>query len=524
MTFDTNGHAQETKGCIPPIRILVIDDNAENRYMLQTLLTSQGYPVTTAKNGIEALEALRAGEYDLIVSDILMPGMDGFRLIRESKTDPRLQNIPFIFYTATYTEKRDAEFGLSLGAIRYLVKPKDPDVILREVRDVLSEHAAAPRDYQRMPVLDDEAFAREYTLRVGAKLERKVRLLEETEQKYQELFNNVNDAIFIHEITDDGKPGRLIEVNRAACEALGYTREELLGHSMMDLLSERHIPTVNGISRVMNRDGTAFFEAIHTRKDGTEIPVEVRSHVFSFGGRQVAISSARNITERKRAEGRINLANRKLALMTDVTYQDIQNKVTALRGYAELSKEECTTPGSRAFIDKEEQILADIHQLIQNTKEYQRMGLDQARWIPFEETVRMQAPLAIQKPDVSLEMDLRGLQIYADPLLNRVVFFLLDNAITHGKTTTRISVVCRESPAGLVITCEDNGVGITGELKARIFDRVVSGGGHFMMFFIREILDLSGMSIKETGEPGKGAQFEITVPKGLYRFASGENK
>jgi len=119
------------------MKILIVDDLSTNLYLLEVLLKSAGYDVVTARNGMEALEKLRAGQVDGIVSDILMPVMDGFRLIRECKRDPLLRQIPFIFYTATYTEKKDEEFGLSLGAIRYLVKPMEPEDILRQINEVI---------------------------------------------------------------------------------------------------------------------------------------------------------------------------------------------------------------------------------------------------------------------------------------------------------------------------------------------------------------------------------------------------
>ena len=117
------------------VKILIVDDNSKNLYMLEVLLKGVGYEVVTAKNGFEALEKLRANRFDGIVSDILMPLMDGFRLIRECKQDAVLRRIPFIFYTATYTEKRDEEFGLSLGAIRYIVKPAEPEELLRQIHE-----------------------------------------------------------------------------------------------------------------------------------------------------------------------------------------------------------------------------------------------------------------------------------------------------------------------------------------------------------------------------------------------------
>ena len=125
--------------------ILIVDDNEKNLYQLQTLLAGSGYQVVTAANGAEALDQARRNPPDLIVSDILMPVMDGFALCREWKKDERLRQIPFIFYTATYTDERDREFALSLGAERFLVKPEEPEVFIRTIREVIQQ-------VQRLPV------------------------------------------------------------------------------------------------------------------------------------------------------------------------------------------------------------------------------------------------------------------------------------------------------------------------------------------------------------------------------------
>ncbi|MCX6690901.1 MAG: sensor histidine kinase, partial [Methanoregula sp.] len=111
-----------------------------------------------------------------------------------------------------------------------------------------------------------------------------------------------------------------------------------------------------------------------------------------------------------------------------------------------------------------------------------------------------------------------GLEIYSDPLIDRVFYNLIDNTVKHSKTFTRISFSCQEKPDGLILICEDDGVGIPPGQKVHIFDRVVGGVGKFGLFFVREFLDMSGMTIIENGEPGKGARFEITVPKGMYRY------
>ena len=126
------------------MRILSADDKPENLYMLEALLRGHGHTVDSVSNGLDALRLAERGVYDLIISDILMPRMDGFQLCRELKKDARLRHIPFIFYTATYTDPRDASLALSLGADRFLIKPLEPDAFIREMEEVIARKAALP--------------------------------------------------------------------------------------------------------------------------------------------------------------------------------------------------------------------------------------------------------------------------------------------------------------------------------------------------------------------------------------------
>jgi signal transduction histidine kinase len=132
----------------------------------------------------------------------------------------------------------------------------------------------------------------------------------------------------------------------------------------------------------------------------------------------------------------------------------------------------------------------------------------------------MQMALQSQKHTVLLTCDLHGLEINCDPLISRVFYNLINNTIRHGGRVTQISFSCREVPEGLILICEDDGDGIPPDEKPHIFDRVAGGEGKFGLFFVREFLHLSGMSIQETGISGNGARFEITVPDGMYRFAT----
>lgn len=163
-------------------KVLIADDNPQNLYLLESILVGNGFMVESAKNGAEALEAAARTLPDIVIADILMPTMDGFELCRRWRTDERFQKIPFIFYTATYTDARDERFALSLGADRFVIKPQPPDVLLGIVREVLDEARLSSSPTPPPGPVPQEAemeVLREYSEVLFRKLEKKVRQLEE---------------------------------------------------------------------------------------------------------------------------------------------------------------------------------------------------------------------------------------------------------------------------------------------------------------------------------------------------------
>jgi signal transduction histidine kinase len=119
---------------------------------------------------------------------------------------------------------------------------------------------------------------------------------------------------------------------------------------------------------------------------------------------------------------------------------------------------------------------------------------------------------------LSRKLTTGGLEIYADPLLENVFFALAGNVIAHGKTATAISLWYYESPEALVLIFEDNGQGIPSDMKEKIFERRYGNKTGMGLYLAREILSITGISIRETGTEGEGARFEIVVPKQAYRF------
>jgi len=160
-------------------QVLIVDDQADNLYLLRALLTGHGYLVEEAANGSEALVKALAVKPDMVISDILMPVIDGFTLCRIFKADDRLKEIPFIFYTATYTDPRDEELALDLGADAFVIKPTEPDEFLKRIEDVLAADRSGKLKAPRRPAPPEGIVLKEYNEALVRKLEQKMLKLEQ---------------------------------------------------------------------------------------------------------------------------------------------------------------------------------------------------------------------------------------------------------------------------------------------------------------------------------------------------------
>lgn len=164
--------------------VLVVDDIAENLYFLEVLLKGNGYDVRTAANGAEALELARQSPPDLLVTDILMPVMDGYSLCREWRADERLKRVPFIFYTATYTEKKDEALALKLGADRFVIKPQEPDAFMQIVRETLRSGRGSGDDGPAVRKADG-GLLEDYSEALFRKLQKKMSDLEQANRELE---------------------------------------------------------------------------------------------------------------------------------------------------------------------------------------------------------------------------------------------------------------------------------------------------------------------------------------------------
>ena len=239
----------------------------------------------------------------------------------------------------------------------------------------------------------------------------------------------------------------------------------------------------------------------------------------SDGGIKGAIIVNQDITERKRAEAALHKANKQLNLLSDITRHDILNQLLALRRYLELSHDVIDNPEAlKEYIKKEQQVANTIDEQITFTRDYQNLGVSASAWQNVNANIK-EAVDRLQMRAIHVEADPANPEVYADPLFEKVFYNLIDNALRYGGDQMKtIRVSSQESDTNLTILCEDDGVGITAEDKKKLFQKGFGKHTGLGLFLSREILAITGITITENGVPGKGARFEIVVPKGAYRL------
>jgi signal transduction histidine kinase len=210
-------------------------------------------------------------------------------------------------------------------------------------------------------------------------------------------------------------------------------------------------------------------------------------------------------------------ANKKLNLLSSITRHDIKNQLMAVLGFIELSKEKTTDPEMLHFIEREETAAQNIQRQIEFTKNYEDIGVHAPQWQNIGMRVRA---LRTVTPDLLIDVSpaLDAVEVFADPLLEKVFENLIDNSRRHGERVKHISVSTPQyGPGDLTIVYEDDGIGVHETDKERIFQKGFGKHTGLGLFLCREIISITGLTMKETGIYGKGARFEIVVPPGKYR-------
>jgi PAS domain S-box-containing protein len=227
-----------------------------------------------------------------------------------------------------------------------------------------------------------------------------------------------------------------------------------------------------------------------------------------------------DITGRKRAEEALVVANKKLTLLSGITRHDITNQLTALRGYRKMLEKKIPDQKFTDLFQKIDDSAQQISAMIQFTKEYESIGVNAPVWQSpalLADRAAKQASLGTVTVKNYLPV---GFEVFADPLIARVFYNLIDNTVMHGGKITTIGFSLQEQNGNQIIVCEDDGDGVPAGEKEQLFDRGFGKHTGLGLYLAREILSITGISIRENGEPGKGARFEIIVPERNYRTIS----
>jgi len=439
-------------------------------------------------SGSAALAELSSSSCDAILSEMSSGDMDGIALLRAVRLIGRT---PFFLLAGDGDAGREEE-AIDAGADYFFVK--DPDrkgQLLRIARRI------------RFAVARGQEAA----------------LLAENEARYRELVENANLIILKFD-----KDSNITFINEYARIFFNLKKDELpdsvLAQTIISAVGSDPIrDSVNtGPRSVMLSDQSSVRETELTKKNGVRVWISWRTRPLP--GRDNTVSGlicfGTDMTERRNAEQALFRANEKLKLLNSITRHDILNELTVLGGYIGMTRELAKDQELLEFIEHEKKATNAIRNMIKFTKDYQDIGLYRPQWQYLKNIVTLLAN-TLDFHEVILRNELRRLEIYADPLFEKVVYSLLENALRHGGSLTFIRLSYRIVNKNCVIICEDNGIGVPDEDKEKIFLREFGKHTGYGLFLSREILSITGFSIRETGIHGNGARFEILVPEGSFR-------
>ncbi len=309
------------------ILVLIVDDNTENLYMLRALLQGNGCDVNEARNGAEALNRAREAPPDLIISDLLMPVMDGYTLLRHWKADELLRQIPFIVYTATYTDPKDKTLALDLGADAFIIKPLDPEPFWASIQDILKQKENGKPSPNAVPEIPETGLMQEYSEVLVRKLEKKVFQLEQLKisleediarreqveaalrtarQDWEDIFQAIGHPILILDINYG-----ILAANKSALKASGRSLDAMLTSRCYDIFHKDSAPPQGCPMDAILQSGSMDTVEMEVEALGCHYLVSCTPVLGEDGKIEKIIHIAADITDRKLAEEALRVSEEK---------------------------------------------------------------------------------------------------------------------------------------------------------------------------------------------------------------------
>jgi PAS domain S-box-containing protein len=315
--------------------------------------------------------------------------------------------------------------------------------------------------------------------------------------------------------------GRITDVNAATEQVTGYSRDHLIGTDFSEYFTDFK-KAKEGYQKVFDQGVVLDYPLEIRHKDGKITSVLYNATVYRDGSGKVqgVFAAARDITERKRVEDALKMANQKLSILSSITRHDINNQLAVLTGYLRILEKKQPDPTLNVYSQKVASAAKRISTMILFTKEYEQLGVEGPVWQDIGKIAKM-AAVDLLPENVDLNVNTGSYEIFADPMFMLVLYNLFENAIRHGVKVTEITIHFNEEESSGMLIVEDNGIGIPAPIKERIFERGFGTNTGFGLYLIRQILPITGLSIRETGIEGKGARFEISLPPGTWRKGPG---
>lgn len=421
---------------------------------------------------------------------------------------------------------------IGLNAMSLYNNPEDRETlynILKEKNEVLDYTAEGRRKDgstlwvsmnvqslfdEKGAVVSIEGFIRDITYRKEAE-----KALLAGEEKYRNLVENISDVILTLDLN-----GNITYISPVFEKNYGYTQEEVTGEHFSKFICPDDMDRVINAfkKRLKGEYGSDTFRVIAS--DGSLRYVRTSLTPLMKNGDVTGLNYVlTDFSEIHKVEESLREANKKLNMLSSVTRHDILNSIMIVRGYLELSDDLVDNPELRSYIEVANKAVDTIQKQVEFTRYYENIGVRELEWHDLKKIADNTANQFVTT-DIEFKNSLKGLFVYADPLIEKVFYNLIENSMRHGGNVTLISISYAESEKGLKIIYRDNGVGIRAEDKDNIFEKGFGKNTGLGLFLSREILSITGIDIKETGEPGKGVNFEILVPKRDYRLNSDQNK
>jgi signal transduction histidine kinase len=290
------------------------------------------------------------------------------------------------------------------------------------------------------------------------------------------------------------------------------------------IIADYHMPVMNGLELLKELkakgDSTPFI--MLTGAGPEDVVIEALNAGATFylqKGRNLDAPFS-DLTQKLHLAVRKREGERNLQLFSAISRHDLLNKVAALSGYVELVRAHTDDGKILNFMIKQQMILSTLRDQIQFIEDYEKVGVQKPCWQPIIPTIQKSASILPSESVTITVSDLDPIEVYADPLLVKAFYNLIDNTLRHGRHVTSVRISSRKTNDDLTIIYEDDGIGIPEADKESIFIRGKGKNTGLGLFLIREILSITGITIRETGIAGKGARFEINVPDVRYRAST----